>query len=410
MRNRVLVALALAACASATPALAQDKKVEASILVGWTFSDGVSGNAILAGDGNVYDRIDPKDSFKWGLDFGVMANENVEVGFLFGQQMSKLTLGGTTTKEVGDLTISTYHGYVAYNFGEASASVRPYAMIGLGATNFGSVDFTTPGGVRGSTGAETQFSTTWGAGVKFWGPSVGARVGIQWTPTYIKSDSAGWWCDPYWGCYVVGNAQVLEPVGFLRRGYLPILMRMASGGDMKRTIVTAVLAVLLAAPVAIAAQKPVTIGETVTETFTITAIDKTSRVVTLTDKDGFTLDVLCGPDVQRFDALKVGDKVTFRYHESLVTAISRPGDAPKPASSSAVTRTPGTAPGGTIAQQHTATVTIEAIDPKVPSVSVKTEGGSRMSFKIDNAKNLEGYKVGDKVNITYTQALAVSVK
>jgi hypothetical protein len=29
----------------------------------------------------------------------------------------------------------------------------------------------------------------------------------RWTPTYIKSDAEGWWCDPYWGCYVVGDAQ-----------------------------------------------------------------------------------------------------------------------------------------------------------------------------------------------------------
>lgn len=39
------------------------------------------------------------------------------------------------------------------------------------------------------------------------GPRVGARVGVLWTPTYIKSDAAGWWCDPFWGCYLVGNAQ-----------------------------------------------------------------------------------------------------------------------------------------------------------------------------------------------------------
>ena len=36
---------------------------------------------------------------------------------------------------------------------------------------------------------------------------VGGRVGVRWTPTYIKSDAAGYWCDPYWGCYVVGDAQ-----------------------------------------------------------------------------------------------------------------------------------------------------------------------------------------------------------
>ena len=40
------------------------------------------------------------------------------------------------------------------------------------------------------------------------------RVGIQWTPTYIKTDSAGWWCDPYWGCYVVGDAQYANQFQF----------------------------------------------------------------------------------------------------------------------------------------------------------------------------------------------------
>jgi len=208
MRQWVLVLAVIAASTIATPALAQDHRGEVSVLVGWTFSDGVSGDSILAGDGNRYDRVDPKDSFKWGFDVGAYASENLQVGFLFGQQMSKLTFGGSATSEVGDLKVNTYHGYFAYNFGESSAPVRPYAMVGLGATNFASVDFTSPGGRIGTTGSETQFSTTWGAGVKFFAsPNVGARVGIQWTPTYIKSDAGGWWCDPYWGCYLTGNAQ-----------------------------------------------------------------------------------------------------------------------------------------------------------------------------------------------------------
>ena len=33
-----------------------------------------------------------------------------------------------------------------------------------------------------------------------------------------------------------------------------------------------------------------------------------------------------------------------------------------------------------------------------------------MSIRIQDAKNLEGYKVGDTVEITYTQALAISVE
>jgi cytochrome c556 len=49
-------------------------------------------------------------------------------------------------------------------------------------------------------------------------------------------------------------------------------------------------------------------------------------------------------------------------------------------------------------------------DVEVPSVTVKTEDGRTMSFKIADKKNLEGVKVGDKVDITYTTALTISIK
>jgi Cu/Ag efflux protein CusF len=177
---------------------------------------------------------------------------------------------------------------------------------------------------------------------------------------------------------------------------------------MRRLIQSAVIAALVLAPSVARAQKPVAMGEVMTETATIVAINSAARMVTLKDKMGLTMDVVCGPEVQRFDALKVGDQVTFRYHESLVTAISAPGTA-KPPVSTGITRTPGAAPGGTIARQMTATVTIQAIDPKVPSVTIATADGNKMSFKVENPANIKGYKVGDKVDITYTQALAVSV-
>lgn len=38
--------------------------------VGWTFSDGVSSAGIVAADGNLYDRIDPKDAFSYGFSLG----------------------------------------------------------------------------------------------------------------------------------------------------------------------------------------------------------------------------------------------------------------------------------------------------------------------------------------------------
>jgi ribosomal protein S17 len=157
------------------------------------------------------------------------------------------------------------------------------------------------------------------------------------------------------------------------------------------------------------AQKPVTQGAQVSETFTIDAIDYTSRLVTLKDSTGETETIYCGPEVERFNALKVGDRVTFRYYESVVYAIRKPGSGPAASGGAGIVRTPGDRPGGTISQQMTATVTVNAIDMKVPSVTITTKEGQKMSFKVEDPKNLQGVKVGDQVEITYTQALAISV-
>ena len=156
------------------------------------------------------------------------------------------------------------------------------------------------------------------------------------------------------------------------------------------------------------AQKPVTQQQTVTTTSVIQAIDSTNRLVTLKHDDGTTETVYCGPEVQRFDALKVGDKVTFQYYESMVYAIQKPGDTP-PTDSATVTRSAGAKPGGTLSKQMTTVVTLKAIDMAIPAVTITTADGRTMTFKVEDKKNLEGVKVGDKVQITYTQALAISV-
>jgi ribosomal protein S17 len=179
----------------------------------------------------------------------------------------------------------------------------------------------------------------------------------------------------------------------------------------RRVLVVCLLALAVAGTYSHAmAQKPVTQGAAITETATIVAIDSTNRLITLKDKDGITDTIVAGPEVKRFSELKVGDIVTFRYYESVVYAIQKPGDkAPAPAAGGLV-RSTGPKPGGTLSEQMTAVVTIEAIDAKIPSVTIKTEDGSIMSFKIEDPKNLTGVKVGDKVQITYTRALAISVE
>ena len=214
MKNVTWLVVCAGMCLTATLS-AQDKRVEASVSAGWTFSDGVSTDddeLFLAPDGNQYNRIDPNDSFKWGFAVGFLATPNMEAGFQYGMQSTSLEVSGLIggaegSREFGDLMVNTYHGYFTYNFLEKDARLRPYATFGLGVTRYGSVDFQTAFG-QFSTTATTQFSSTWGAGVKYFArPNIGIRAGVQWTPTYVKTSVEGWWCDPASdaGCYVVGG-------------------------------------------------------------------------------------------------------------------------------------------------------------------------------------------------------------
>ena len=58
----------------------------------------------------------------------------------------------------------------------------------------------------------------------------------------------------------------------------------------------------------------------------------------------------------------------------------------------------------------TKTVTVTAINPKVPSVTFKTPGGEVKTVAVNNPANLEGVNVGDLVEITYTESLMFSVE
>ncbi len=212
--NRVLnYVIGSAIVLAATTASAQDPKVEIGGTLGWTFSDGVTGDGVTVPGVGTFNSIDPKDAFSWGLRIGFFVNPHSEVGFLYNQQSTTLevrgtlAVGGAARTDVGDESIRNYHGYFAYNFGEPDDKLRPYVLGGLGATQYGSVQARI-GDTQREIGGTTRFSSTWAGGVKV-NPSerVGLRLEARWTPTYIKSDAAGWWCDPFWGCYVISDAQ-----------------------------------------------------------------------------------------------------------------------------------------------------------------------------------------------------------
>jgi len=154
----------------------------------------------------------------------------------------------------------------------------------------------------------------------------------------------------------------------------------------------------------------VTKGNTVTATFTIQAIDSTKKTMTLRSENGEE-DVYSGTGLPRFNELKVGQKVKTTYYESMVFQVVKPGQTASPASVEAsLNRAKGALPAGTVSTQEKMTVTVKAIDQKIPSLTVTAPDGRVITRKIEDRKNIEGLKVGDRIEITYTQALLVSVE
>jgi hypothetical protein len=175
-----------------------------------------------------------------------------------------------------------------------------------------------------------------------------------------------------------------------------------------RTVLIAALAALV--PVLASAQAPVVKSQMVEKKVTIVGIDHTARLVTFKDAEGNEDTVQAGPGVTRFNELKIGDTVTFKYYESLVYQL-HPAGTPAPPTTGEVGITAGAAktPGATVSQQIKTTVTVVSVDQAASSITVKTEDGRVVSRKVQDKKNIEKVKAGDKIDITYTQALLASV-
>jgi hypothetical protein len=159
------------------------------------------------------------------------------------------------------------------------------------------------------------------------------------------------------------------------------------------------------------AQAPVTKANVVKVSATIQAIDATTRTLTLRDDKGNEDTFSVGSGVQRFNELKVGQKVNITYYESLVFQLVKPGEKPGGESLEvAFDRAKAGLPAGTVATQDKATVTVKAVDQKVPSITVTTADGRVVTRKIENKKNIAGLKPGDKIDITFTRAVVTSVQ
>ena len=186
---------------------------------------------------------------------------------------------------------------------------------------------------------------------------------------------------------------------------------------MKRSHISSmvlILAAVASTATTARAQQP-TAGEAVISSTsvsaTVTKIDYKTREVTLRTQDGKERTIVADSAVRNLAQVKTGDVVTATYVEALAYEVVKKGaKAPGVEQVTGGGRAePGTKPAGAIGQQTTVTVTVTAIDRSVPSVTFTGPKGNSRTIKVRHPEKLEGVNVGDLVDITYTEALAITV-
>ena len=150
----------------------------------------------------------------------------------------------------------------------------------------------------------------------------------------------------------------------------------------------------------------------VNQQFEVLAIDHDARSVQLKDRSGFTKTVKVGSDAINLDQVQVGDIVTVNYAETIVIKAFG-ADAIKAGQESEsifARAAKGEMPAKATATAKTIVLTITAIDLKNSLVTLKDLQGNTKTFRPRLIENLKQVKVGDKVAISFAEALAISVK
>jgi hypothetical protein len=150
---------------------------------------------------------------------------------------------------------------------------------------------------------------------------------------------------------------------------------------------------------------------TVEVTATVAALDKATRGITLALPDGSKSTITAGPEVQNYDQIAVGDVVKAQYIETLELQLLKghTTEAQRQDTLVGARAEPGDKPGAAVGLEVHAIGDVIAVDAATQTITVK--GPQRtVELTLQDPEQFKLVEVGDQIEGTYTQALAVAVQ
>jgi opacity protein-like surface antigen len=167
----------------AAPAWAQ--KFEASGLFGYTTASSLEPVA------RELDGYEIGGGFTWQGGFDYFFTPHLGIEGSWAQREGALALSTSAgTGELFEIDLGQILGSVVYQWGGEEARVRPFVLVGLGATFFQAEDIP----------SETKLAWAVGGGAKFFlHKKIGIKIQARYNPTLLNDESSDF-CDPFGFC------------------------------------------------------------------------------------------------------------------------------------------------------------------------------------------------------------------
>jgi type 1 fimbria pilin len=153
-------------------------------------------------------------------------------------------------------------------------------------------------------------------------------------------------------------------------------------------------------------------AELVTVTATVQAVDQAKRIVTLKGPEGDVFDLKVGDEVRNLPQVKAGDLVVTKFFEAVAIDVKKGGLGIRSAEQqTAVSRArKGEMPAGAVATTTTIVANVLKVDNAKQIVTVEGPSGKSVKVKVKDPGVLQQIKAGEQVEMTITEALAISVE
>ena len=152
-------------------------------------------------------------------------------------------------------------------------------------------------------------------------------------------------------------------------------------------------------------------------TATVTAVDMKNHLVTIQGPAGNSTIIRVTDQVKNLPQVKIGDEVNITYYRSaVVNLVKTKGDVKlgTEVSGAKASAPAGEKPAGVIEMEVTRTVEVVFVDPYQKFISFRGPDIGLRRVTLENRPDLQHYldelKKGDIVEVTYTEALAISLE